>query len=772
MMSLAATVQHCAAATTNSEHKVSIDLQDYDKLYKAAYLNDAEAEHNKRKDELETDAAKQERDLEHKWRTRIKRQTEDEKRSTIFPNNWELLDLKVDARYNSSKPSENVAGAVAASFIARIEVFEDTWSSVPITGAQDILTDWRICRIGANGLTTGIKRGCSNTILYRQIKNGTWHMSTNVSGIYEVSYKVHSHVQLSKRNLQSVTLTSTHLLSDAVLHIDHPRTSFVSELSVSSGMVDLVRSNNTNDEEQQTHLVMRVAPTRALQLSFRVRGDEPPPNHKSAKWDEGCEAGRNRSASAADGDSAAEEERGQTAEDDRGQTTVVHEVLHSIEDGILHSQHTFTYNVDTDRPTKSLAIAFVHGSGQVRITSVAGGDIQRWQSNAVSGATLSHRAAEVNATTLTVYYGNSLVTDVIQILVSTESEPDHAYGGGEVHSLQLPVVVCSDVLRQTGRLGVVKVANVEVHEEEVHGVVRTDANLLSDQLRLQTARPIFLSYKYLHPDHSVRLALLQHSEMPTLEAAIDSAVYRKLVLGAEAMHSLLLNIRNSKQQYLEVSNLPSNFTIWGLAVNSVPTKPMHSRREGTLLIPLLAAVQNNNDGKPSLSSVELSYLTHHTPLAVRLAASASSSDAYGSLDVSPPIFDIPVSVLNVELQLPDCYAANFSRECNLPVQNCRSLAQHLPKPISRSKAKTVTQRGIFDESASYAIEDQAAAGSVQVQMPSAGRMYCFQKLLVTGAAAQCTMDYRLSDAPKAPNRGGGTWWGWVAQRAEALLAHH
>jgi hypothetical protein len=232
------------------------------------------------------------------------------------------------------------------------------------------------------------------------------------------------------------------------------------------------------------------------------------------------------------------------------------------------------------------------------------------------------------------------------------------------------------------------------------------------------------------------------------------------------MHSVLLNVRNSKQQYLEISNLPEHFTIWGLAVNSVPTKPLHSDNAGTLLVPLLAGIQNSNDGKSALSSVELSYLTHHTPLSAMLQSNGDG--AHATLDISPPIFDIPVTRLSVELQLPTEFVANFSRNCNLPTRKCSSLAPHLPKPISRDKGKAVANRGVFDESASYAIEDQATTGSVQVQMPSSGEMYCFQRLLVTGSSARCVMDYSARLAPQQPP---APTWGWYGGGAGVVMGY-
>merc|ERR550514_1595102 len=100
------------------------------------------------------------------------------------------------------------------------------------------------------------------------------------------------------------------------------------------------------------------------------------------------------------------------------------------------------------------------------------------------------------------------------------------------------MLVCDDVLRQTGSLGVVKMANVELHEEdEEHtrrGAARVGVDELPVELKAQTNRPIMFAYRYLAPPRG----------------------------GGESMHRLFLNLQNSRRQCLELRGLPKDARLW------------------------------------------------------------------------------------------------------------------------------------------------------------------------------------------------------------------
>lgn len=67
----------------------------------------------------------------------------------------------------------------------------------------------------------------------------------------------------------------------------------------------------------------------------------------------------------------------------------------------------------------------------------------------------------------------------------------------------------------------------------------------------------------------------------------------------QSMHRLMLNMQNSRKQYLKVSGIPPDARIWSLLVNSKPAKPVRGS-DGGLLVPLLVGVSGNSNGECSL----------------------------------------------------------------------------------------------------------------------------------------------------------------------------
>jgi hypothetical protein len=82
----------------------------------------------------------------------------------------------------------------------------------------------------------------------------------------------------------------------------------------------------------------------------------------------------------------------------------------------------------------------------------------------------------------------------------------------------------------------------------------------------------------------------------------------------------------------------------------------------------------------------------------------------GSLGILLPVFDVPVTALAVELQLPRELEGNFTRcgnlqqcPCHDSNRNCRSLS-----PARTGDVRWSRKGRMFGEiAASYAIEDQA-----------------------------------------------------------------
>merc|ERR1719235_1124646 len=103
----------------------------------------------------------------------------------------------------------------------------------------------------------------------------------------------------------------------------------------------------------------------------------------------------------------------------------------------------------------------------------------------------------------------------------------------ETTDVLIPVLVCDGVVRQTGSFGVVKVANVEVHECEAKGVTCVGVDELAVELKAQTNRPIMFAYKYLSPQILVSFSVVKHDQVGVLEAIVESAFYQVLAVDTQ-----------------------------------------------------------------------------------------------------------------------------------------------------------------------------------------------------------------------------------------------
>merc|ERR1712187_575427 len=177
----------------------------------------------------------------------------------------------------------------------------------------------------------------------------------------------------------------------------------------------------------------------------------------------------------------------------------------------------------------------------------------------------------------------------------------------------------------------------------------------------------------LSPQSDVQLRVIKHEQVEVLEAVAESAFYEVLMSEGQSMHKLMLNMQNSRKQYLEVRGVPSDARIWSLLVNSKPAKPVRGS-DGALLVPLLVGLRaNSNEGAQS-TSVEIAYLIQQETLG-----------SIGSRDVAPPRFDIPVSSLHVEVQWPDCYEVTFKGTG----QEVHNFSQSLPRPVNHDVGTSI-----------------------------------------------------------------------------------
>jgi hypothetical protein len=228
-------------------------------------------------------------------------------------------------------------------------------------------------------------------------------------------------------------------------------------------------------------------------------------------------------------------------------STVVHDTVHTIDDGLLQSTHSFTYSVDAGLVSLGHVEIAIHGNA--RVTSVTGHGVQSWRAVVVENSTNDNMNMntpnDAPSTKLKVAFKNSLMSDTIQLLVTTETEIGPNSDNGDV--VTLPVAECVNVLRQTGTFGVVKAANVEVYEHATKGVARASLRDLKEELRHRAAgSPIVLAYKYLSPQHHVALSVIHHEEEDVIDAVVEAGAYSALVVDSQILHRFTLTLQNVK----------------------------------------------------------------------------------------------------------------------------------------------------------------------------------------------------------------------------------
>lgn len=691
---------------------VTVPLSDYNQLYEHAYLNKKRAELDAEKKHLAEAKAKHEEDMRQKDARQQEAFTRRarEQRNAVSSKNWLLVKHMADGLHKQAASARDVNMA-AFTFSMEFRVFDDEWTVIPLVDAQVITDDWKVCytleaeqqatdrgepgwsEMGGNSEAAWKQLSLTGDtlLLVQELDDGPPRQVLAVSkaGLYQVKFTAHVFVH-SNRNLHSFSLNLVHPLRTTCIRFAHEGKTAMREFNVSPASQYAVQ-----EEAEAVKISICLPPTKTVEVKWR--GVDP-----------------------AEAEAAQVSETGEKLESEPVQVTVTHDAMHSIADGVLQSNHTLKYTLDSEQTTFAKARFVVLGGG--RVTSVTGHGVLSWKATA-------HTMQEnpETGTLVEVSFKSSLIADNVILIMATEKE----LNAGDV---TLPVVMCEGVLRQTGSQGVVKVANVEVHElPETKGVARVAVDELPEELRYLTTRPIMFAYKYLSPSFTVKLSVVKHEQVGVQEAIAESAFYQALVVDAQSMHRLLLVMQNSNQQYLELRGLPSDARLTSLTVNSIPAKPVKGKA-GSLLIPLLVGTANDGAGMQK-TSVELTYLSQHAPLA-----------ASGSLELPPPRLDIPISTFLMDLQFPESYKLNFKGT----LQKVSRFTHPLPQPVSNDKGTDIVEHGFDFRN----MAQQVKTTGVNASVPKSGQLHRFQQLLVVDDGATLSVDYETpaEEAPATPNR--------------------
>ena len=310
-------------------------------------------------------------------------------------------------------------------------------------------------------------------------------------------------------------------------------------------------------------------------------------------------------------------------------------------------------------------------------------------------------------------------------------------------SLYIHTPECRGVLRQVGTLGVIKESSVEVHELAAQGLARADPTELSSQLRFQTDRPIVLAYKYHTPKHALGVSVLRHEEVPVLKAVVDKAYYEALIVEDNTMHRVLMTLQTTGQmQYLTVTNVPDDATLWSVLVNSVAVKPSRGAK-GALLLPLQAR-GTTNDGTLQATSIELVYTSAHPPLGKA-----------GQLTLSVPSVDSPVTVLMAAVSIPSRLDVNYTSDLSA----VSKFNTKLPTAVCLAKHKHMVEPDFdFSKGPILMDSDKIAGTSMEINLPSAaGQTQRFERLLVVNSSPEVRISYAEHVAVE-PTIDEVPWW--------------
>lgn len=219
------------------------------------------------------------------------------------------------------------------------------------------------------------------------------------------------------------------------------------------------------------------------------------------------------------------------------------------------------------------------------------------------------------------------------------------------------------------------------------------------------------------------------------------------------MHSLLVMMKSTKLQYLELQGIPQDASMFTLIVNGVQTKPVRNTAD-SILVPLLVGLGSDaeNDGAGAKTSIELRYFTIQQSL----------GDG-GSLSLPLPHLALPISVATAELRMPAFYEYNFTGDFGKASDR---LKYPVPSAFSYVKGKRMVPKGYkFSRLDDMMVEDDSIRdgdATIQVEIPQSGRSFFFQRLLVVDKPLYLNVTYSLPLEKSEP-----TFWGKV----KAMLGH-
>jgi len=437
--------------------------------------------------------------------------------------NYVILDLRVQGEV--AVESRDTMAQLRHNF--HIQVLQDQWTLFPLFSSNVITNGYRITYENGTEVSSDVafvKHIADEMMVYLVI---------NRADRYKVETVVYRPIKIN-RNLFSLEMSEAH-------HVTKLNFSIVGAEVEDVGISPQAVITSSTPVAGTTNLDVLLQSTTQFSISWR------------------------------DGNKTTEEEKENQSSYNIPQITVLHQILHSIEDTTIQTTAFFNYDSEIDA-MKDITIK-IHGKN-VRVIRVTGLYLDQWSTESLPGCDGAEPCL-----LLKVSLKNSVSTDTYQLVVSTE------HSVGETPEFSLITFECMGVLRQQGQVGIIKAANIEVHEVEKYNVATAEPMDLSDFLRDQTSKNILLAYSFLHPEYVIVLKKERHERINTLDTSVEHAFVQVLVSEDHALTKFIMKLTNSNRQYLRLTVPPNTQAVWSVHVAGEPVKAS-TDANGLLLIPL------------------------------------------------------------------------------------------------------------------------------------------------------------------------------------------
>ena len=239
----------------------------------------------------------------------------------------------------------------------------------------------------------------------------------------------------------------------------------------------------------------------------------------------------------------------------------------------------------------------------------------------------------------------------IILFVTTPSQRRHQFlvslersNSGGSFKLETGIPALPSAQRETGEIAVEGIGTLEISVPETPGLRRMDVREVDPALASAARQALLAAFRYQRGSGAVpvlALGVTRFADAPVLAAVAERAIATTLVTSeGRALTEVSLWVRNRAQPFIKVA-LPPGASMLSVEVAGAPAKPVEGK-DGTR-VPLLRR-GFRSDGAYAVSFV---YLHAGSPF-----------DKKGNMQMTLPKMDLPISVVEWELFVPDQYRAD------------------------------------------------------------------------------------------------------------------